>query len=137
MQNSRKDGFPSYLLGLILMTASALPANADTESRVSYPNPSEARQPNPSPALSAAADWSCRVEDARSSSYARTYGYGSVASCNPGEFLTGGACVVGTGTSGTASRIRGGSYECIVSGPVTATETVRASAICCRFSFTP
>jgi hypothetical protein len=77
---------------------------------------------------------SCRRVIAADRTFTGTYSLGSVATCDPDEVLTGGACVVDTASAGTAGLIGvdgsgvPNSYNCIPGG---GSDGVRAYAICC------
>ncbi|AKJ07000.1 collagen triple helix repeat protein [Archangium gephyra] len=68
-----------------------------------------------------------------------SYSYpGSYVGCLPGEFLTGGACTVPSGSSsigaeGTITSVSGNTvYACALVGPSSTTAKVRAEGICCK-----
>ncbi|WP_239576981.1 collagen-like protein [Archangium primigenium] len=68
-----------------------------------------------------------------------SYSYpGSYVGCLPGEFLTGGACTVPSGSQtigaeGTITTVSGSVvYACVLAGPSSTTAKVRAEGICCK-----
>jgi hypothetical protein len=63
------------------------------------------------------------------------YRDGSVATCQDGEVVTGGACQVRAGVGATASHLVPNGYNCILTSTGgSATETVIAEAVCCRLA---